>query len=336
MLVFELDDHGHRPENLFLGHAAGVVRHLDERRLQEGALGKLAFGRALPAAEDATALLLGDLHVLEDLVHLILVDLAAHLGVVLPRHAHLHLAERLACVLDELVVDILVHEDAAAGAAHLTLVEQDAQLDAVEHHVPLGIGEDDVRRLAAQLQRGGNQLLSCCQGHITAHFSGAGECQFAETGVLQHVLAGFAAAAGDYVEYARRDDILNQTGQLQNAQGSSAGGLKNGAAAAGQNGGQFPGGHQEGEVPGNDLAHNADGFAQNQAHGVGAEHIGTAFFSHDAAGKIAEMLSRQWNIHCHGFADGLAVVQGFYHGKEFFVFVDDIGDLVQNSGAFVD
>ena len=154
--------------------------------------------------------------------------------------------------------------------------------------------------------------------------------------MLQHVLAGFAAAAGDYVEYARGDDVLNQAGQLQNAQGSSAGGLKNGAAAAGQHRGQFPGGHQEGEVPGNDLAYNADWFPQDQAHGVGAEHVGAAFLCHDAAGKIAEMLGRQGNVHRHGFADGFAVVQRFHHSQEFFVFIDDVGNFIQDCGAFID
>ena len=56
------------------------------------------FRGTLAAAQDTPALLLGDLDVVEDLVHLALVNLAAHLGVVLPGQAHLHLAEG-ACLL---------------------------------------------------------------------------------------------------------------------------------------------------------------------------------------------------------------------------------------------
>ena len=46
-------------------------------------------------------------------------------------------------------------------------VEQDAQLNAVKHHIPLAVGEDDVRGLAAQLQRGRDKALGRCASAVS-------------------------------------------------------------------------------------------------------------------------------------------------------------------------
>ena len=55
-------------------------------------------------------------------------------------------------LLDELVVDLLLDEEPAAGAAALALVEEQAEVGALDGGVEVGVGEDDVRALAAQLQ----------------------------------------------------------------------------------------------------------------------------------------------------------------------------------------
>ena len=56
------------------------------------------------------------------------------------------------------VVDALLHEEARAGAAHVALVEVDAVDDAFDGLVDGRVGEDDVRRLAAELE--GEALLA--------------------------------------------------------------------------------------------------------------------------------------------------------------------------------
>ena len=55
-------------------------------------------------------------------------------------------------LLDELVVDSLLHEQPAAGAAALALVEVEAEHRARHGGVEVGVGEDDVRALAAELE----------------------------------------------------------------------------------------------------------------------------------------------------------------------------------------
>ena len=46
-------------------------------------------------------------------------------------------------LLDELVVDLLLDEQPAAGAAALALVEEQAEVRALDGGVEVGVGEDD-------------------------------------------------------------------------------------------------------------------------------------------------------------------------------------------------
>ena len=54
---------------------------------------------------------------------------------------------------DELVVDRLLDEQPRAGRADLALAEEDAHEHALERGVEVGVGEDDVGRLAAEFER---------------------------------------------------------------------------------------------------------------------------------------------------------------------------------------
>ena len=48
------------------------------------------------------------------------------------------------------------------------------------------------------------------------------------------------------------------------------------------------------------------------------------------------MLGSHGDIHVQGLTDGLAVVERFHHRKMFTVFVNDVGDFVQDFGTFID
>ena len=82
------------------------------------------------------------------------------------------------------------------------------------------------------------------------------------------------------------------------------------------------------------MADNADRFTQNDGQVFGIKLGCSAFFAADNAGKIAEMVGGQRNVSGAGFADGFAVVQSFLQGKQFGVFVNHVGDFVQNGRAF--
>ncbi len=115
---------------------------------------------ALAAGHQLGALLLAELDVVEDLVELLLRDLGALLGLGIERvadHAALGLFGQ---PLDEFVVDLLLDEQPAAGRAALAAVEVDGVERSVDGGIQIGVGEDDVGALAAQLER---RALRACR-----------------------------------------------------------------------------------------------------------------------------------------------------------------------------
>ncbi len=68
-------------------------------------------------------------------------------------------------LLDELVVNLVLDEQPAAGAAALALVEEQAEVRAFDGGVEVGVGEDDVRALAAQFQADALQVAACRRLH---------------------------------------------------------------------------------------------------------------------------------------------------------------------------
>ena len=104
-------------------------------------------------------LLLAELDVAEDLVELLLRHLRALLGGRIERVADLALLGLLGQPLDEFLVDLLLDEQPAAGGAALAAVEVDGVEGAGDGLLHVGVGEDDVGALAAQLERGALQRV---------------------------------------------------------------------------------------------------------------------------------------------------------------------------------
>ncbi len=77
-------------------------------------------------------------------MELIAVDLGALVGVVGEGVADLALLGNLNAAADELVVDLLMDEESAAGDAALTLVKEEADLGLGNGEVDVGIVHDDV------------------------------------------------------------------------------------------------------------------------------------------------------------------------------------------------
>ena len=213
------------------------------------------------------------------------------------------------------------------------LVEQDAQLDAVEHHVPLGIGEDDVRRLAAQLQRGRDEALGRRAGHVATDFGRPGEGKLADLGIVEDVLTRLRAAARDHVEYAGRNDAFGELGKLEHRERGRGRGLEDRAVAGGQHGSQLPSGHEEREVPRHDLADDADRLVQHERHHVARKQVGLSRIGQQHAGEVTEMIDRVRHVDGARLANGLAVVQRLQQSELLGVLFDEVGHLVQDNSA---
>src|SRR5262249_17945603 len=140
------------PEDLLLRDPVALRDVREDRRREPVAL----LGQTARRLVDLSALLLAGGDELLDLVELLLRVDRAHVGVLVQRIADAQSLEAALELLDDGLVDRLLHEQPRAGAADVALVEVDAVHDPLDRLVERRVVEDDVRRLAAELER---QLL---------------------------------------------------------------------------------------------------------------------------------------------------------------------------------
>ncbi|CFW91781.1 Uncharacterised protein [Bordetella pertussis] len=337
-LVLEGGHRRDRPEDFLLedAHAVLAQQHgrLDIETLVQPARQHVvtrAAGQAL------RALLAADIDIGQDLVHLHLRDLCAHHGAGIERMAGLDGLHPRDGLLDEALVDRLLDQDARRAGADLALVEREhgqalerlvQELVVVVHHVV----EEDVGALAAQLHRGGDQVVGRRVQDVLAHRRRPGEGDFGDALAGGQRLAGLLAIAVDHVEHARRQQVADQFGQHQDRGRRLFGRLEHHHAARRQRRRQLPSHHQQREVPGNDLPHHADGFVEVVGHGVGVDLRDGALLRPDAAREIAEMVDRQRQVGRGGLAQRLAVVDRLGHRQHGQLSLDAVGDAQQDVG----
>ena len=117
---------------------------------------------------------------------------------------------------DELVVGVLVDEDARAGVAHLALVLEDPPEAGLDRRLEVRVGEHDLRALPAELE--GQLLQVRLAGGVDEPPGGAdraGEADLVDVGVARERLARGVAEAGHDVEDAVREAGL--PGELRRA-----------------------------------------------------------------------------------------------------------------------
>ena len=213
-VVGERGHREHRAEDLLLEDPHLVVA-LEDGRLEVVAAVQLAAELGAVAADQQLgALLQPDLAVALDLLELRRRDLrrrASSTG----RAGGPGGSRAIRCqaALHELVVDRLVDQRARRAGADLALVEgvEHEPLDRlVEELVVLGhhVGEEDVRRLAAELGRRRDQVLRGVLHDQPAGRGLAGEGDLRDPLVGRKRLADLGARAVDDVDHARRDDVL--------------------------------------------------------------------------------------------------------------------------------
>ena len=82
-----------------------------------------------------------------------------------------------------------------ANTEHLAMVESldngKPIRETMAGDIPMAVLKENIGGFAAQLQCGGNQLVSRSGGNVPPHLRGTGEGQLAEALVLQHILSGF-------------------------------------------------------------------------------------------------------------------------------------------------
>ena len=200
-LVLELADGADRPEDLLLHNL-----HVRANIAKDGRLDKVPLvAVALSANFDGGALLLAGLDVAHDAVVLELADLGSLECFLREGIADLVLLAALLESLQELVVDALLNVDTGTGAAALAVVVVDAKVDPVDGLLNVGIVEDNVGRLTAELE--GHLLQVGGSGSL---HDGAADDSGASEGNLVNVHVGGNGSTGDLAETA---DQVEDTGR---------------------------------------------------------------------------------------------------------------------------
>src|SRR5581483_9329738 len=98
----------------------------------------------------------------------------------------------------------------------------------------------------------------------------------------------------DDVEYAGRDDVTDDFGELEDRPGGWTGWFDNRAVPRGQRRSDFPGGHQKWEIERNDLPDHAEWLIEVVGDRVFVDFRDTPFLGTDRASKVAEVVNCQW------------------------------------------
>ena len=170
-------------------------------------MGLIAIGIALAAADEAGAFLLADFDEVQDAIHLAGGDLRAHLGGGVERIAEAQLAGARGQFVEEAIVDIFVEQEARRGGTHLALVAEDAPEGGAHGGVEIGVGEDDVGRLAAQFQA---QALEVGDGRVRQQFARRGDAA-GEADLIDVFVQGEGFADGRAVAGAHGEGAIGQS-----------------------------------------------------------------------------------------------------------------------------
>ena len=256
VLGLELGDGADGAEDLLL-HDLHVVRDAAE----DGGLDEVALGAVAATARlELGAVLLSLLDVPHDPVVLQLADLRALEGLLVERIADSVGGRPLLEGVEELVVDLILHVDTRAGAAALAVVVVDTKVNPRDGLLNVGILEDDVGRLAAELEGDLLQVGVCSGLHdLAADKSGASEGDLVDVHVRRDGGTGDPAEAGDDVDDTRGEtSLLDEVGEHQSGQRGLLSRLQDDGVAGGESGRNLPGKHQQGEVPRDNLTADTD------------------------------------------------------------------------------
>ena len=281
----ERDHDQHRPEDLLLGDAHLVVDVHEDR----GLVVEAATLETVAAGGQRRAFVAADLHVLLDGVELLLAHQRAHLAVLVEGRADLDGHGPAHELADEAVVDGALDDETRAGRADLAGAGEDADQRAVDGGLEVGVGEDDVGALAAQLEADLLHVVGALAHDVLADLDRARERHHVDERRGREVVADLAAGTGDHLEDALgKPDLLEDPRQLEVGERADAGRLEDHHVAGRQRRRGLPGGHEHRVVPRRDADGDADGLAHDHAHRVAGHVERLAAAVLDQAGVVVE------------------------------------------------
>ena len=190
-------------------------------------------------------------------------DQRAHLGRLVAGSPTFTLRGRGDEQVGEAVVGAALDEDARARAAVLAGVVEDGVRRGGRGLLEVGVGEDDVRGLAAELERDALDRRGGAFHHGAADLGRAGEADLRDVGMLDEALADDRALADDDVEHALGDPGLErELGEPERGERRQLRRLEHDGVAAGERGAELPRRDVEREVPRDDQPDDAERLAE--------------------------------------------------------------------------
>ena len=236
------------------------------------------------------------------------------------------------------LVDVFLDQCARRAGADLALVEREHR-EALEALVEIGVvlahhvREEDVRRLAAQLQRHRDDRFGSILRDQPPGCRLAGEGDLGDAVRAGQRFAGFEAETVDDVQNARGQDVGDHLGPHHDRRRRLFRRLDHHAIAGSECGGELPDRHQHREVPRDDLADHTEGLVEVIGDRVVVELAHRAFLRPDHRAEIAEMVDPERHVRQRRLADRLAVVPGLGEREGGDVVFHHLRDLHQHVRA---
>src|SRR5215510_685366 len=201
LLAFKRDNGRDRAEDFFTGDAGAVINVVEDGRLHVESLGKLI---GAPAANSQLGFLFAEFLIGAHALVLLFAYQRPHLCLAVEWGAELDFLCLLGHGIDKFLVDGFLNQDAAARRADLSLVDENTEKRAVDGGFEIGVGEEDVRRLAAKFE---SDTLHRVRGLLhddLAHSGAAREGNLVDLGMAYQWRAGAFPEASNHIDDARR------------------------------------------------------------------------------------------------------------------------------------
>src|SRR5215218_5225369 len=316
-----------RAEDLLPCYPHFVADACEDGRLHEEAVFEFGCVRPLAPVHQLGPLLPADVDVALHLLELLLEGDRPHLGLRLKRVAQPDGPGLLREALDELVVAPLLDEEPGTGDAGLPGGREDSRDHPVRHGLHVGVLEDDVGRLATELQGDLGEVVGGILHDLLARLRRAGEGHLVHPRVAhQGAPRGWAEARDDVEDPGREARLLEEPGELQGGGRCLLGRLHHEGAAGGEGGSQLEGEQQERRVPRRDGPHHSNGLPPRVDEEVGlVRRDGLALDLVGGSGEVVVPLRQGLELTAH-LPQELAVVGALYYGDVLRVLGEHVGE----------
>src|SRR5207244_8089747 len=192
-----------------------------------------------------------------------------HLSIALKRRAERDLFRLFRHRINKLLVNRLLHQDAAAGGANFSLIDEYSEQRAIDGSFEVRIGKENILRLPAKLKSHALYRVRSLLDDDLAHRRATGERDFVDVRVLHQWRATALSEASDDIHHSRRQPHVGKPGgHFERSKRSLFRRLQDTSATCGKRRRQFPSCHHQRIVPRDYLSRNADRLLQRETHGV--------------------------------------------------------------------